>query len=48
MEEEGYTEEMDELDFYSEDLIEKLLEEDELSVNEAGFMRGYDNTEEII
>lgn len=37
-----YDEEIDELNFYSGDLIEKLLEDDEVSAGEAGFMRGYE------
>ena len=28
-------------EFYSEEAIEELLEEDELSISEAGFMHGY-------
>lgn len=37
-----YDEELDELNFYSKDLIEALLEDDELTAGEAGFMRGYE------
>jgi len=37
-----YDEELDELNFYSNDIIEKLLENDEMSSGEAGFMRGYE------
>ncbi len=37
-----YDEEIDELNFYSKDVIEKLLEDDEMSSEEAGFMRGYE------
>ena len=36
-----YDEELDELNFYSKDVIERLLEEDEVTSQEAGFMRGY-------
>ena len=29
------------MEFYSNEEIEELLEEDELSISEAGFMHGY-------
>ena len=35
-------EEIDELDFYSEGMVEELLDGDEVTAAEAGFMRGYD------
>ena len=31
----------DNFDFYSEDIIEELLEEDEISLQEGAFMKGY-------
>jgi len=43
MEEQLFDEDViDDLDFYSEDIIEKLLEYDELTGEEAAFMRGYE------
>ena len=36
-----YDDELDDLNFYSKDVIERLLEDDEVSSREAGFMQGY-------
>ena len=36
-----YFEDIDDLDIYSEDVMEAMLEDDEISVAESGFMRGY-------
>ena len=35
-------EEIDDLEFYSESMIDLLLEQDELSSEEAAFMQGYE------
>ena len=36
-----YFEDTDDLDIYSEDVMEAMLEDDEISDIESGFMHGY-------
>ncbi len=36
---------LEDFDFYSEDLRDKMMEEDEISSSEAAFMQGYDQAD---
>lgn len=43
MDEEYYSGDEDEEDFYKSETREELLDDDKISNDEAGFMNGYDN-----
>jgi len=37
----------DELSFYDQDQREKMMEDDEISAEEAGFMQGYEEADTV-